>query len=90
MAVAEEQVAPKQKQIYAAFFGQEREYAFSPKPDITPAELADVLTFVYMAIGVNIGQVPPVALDALFVDSFSPEVRRHFRVKEKPQIVVPN
>lgn len=87
MAV-ENETETKTAQICAVFIGKQRQYAFTPEPDITPAELASVMVFMYMAIGANMRQVPPSVLDGLFAGSLSPEVQRHFRVRENSQIVV--
>lgn len=70
------------------FTGQQRMYAFSPQPDINAAEAVEVMEMFHMGMAVSLQRAPPEMLDML-AGSLMPETKRHFKIQEKPKIVVP-
>lgn len=80
--------APVVRKHGLAMGGQKRMYLYDPQPDITVAELAEVVSFLPCGIMVVIQAIPPQAVDVVF-DSMSEGAKRHFQVKELSSIVVP-
>lgn len=82
---AEPEIRPSFPPI--ALGGACRNYAFVPAKDITAYELAECMKLVNLGPMLGFRMIPPQALDDCF-DSFSDEVRRHFKVQERSSIVL--
>jgi hypothetical protein len=79
--------APKRK-LAIGFGGHRRDYLYSPLPDITTHELAELFGFLLAAMLVVSKQATPDLLDGYY-DNLSENVARHLPARERSQIVVP-